>query len=84
MAQMSPQASEWLEKALRLSERERELLVDGLVGSLANEPAEKEIEGAWSEEVRRRAEEIRTRRVKAIPGEQLLGRLKARQRDERR
>ena len=30
MAQMSPQASAWLEKALKLSEQERKLLIDGI------------------------------------------------------
>jgi putative addiction module component (TIGR02574 family) len=59
MARMSPQASDWLEKALALSDHERRVLVDGLVASLASEPADKEAEAAWSEEVKRRVDGVR-------------------------
>jgi putative addiction module component (TIGR02574 family) len=72
MAQMTPQVSELLEKALELSEQERELLVDRLVWSLANEPAEESVEGAWSEEIKRRVDDIRSGRVKTVPGELVL------------
>jgi putative addiction module component (TIGR02574 family) len=72
MAQMTPQVSELLEKALELSEQEWELLVDRLVGSLANEPAEQSVEGAWSEEIKRRVDDIRSGRVKTIPRELVL------------
>jgi putative addiction module component (TIGR02574 family) len=72
MAQMSPQASEWLEKALKLSEQERKLLIDGLVESLANERAAEDVGAARSAEVRRRVDDIRSGRVKTIPGEQVL------------
>ena len=60
MAQMSPHAAEWLEKALALSDHERQLLVDGLVASLANGPADEEAEMAWSEEAKRRVNAIRS------------------------
>ena len=60
MAEMSPQASEWLEKALALSDHERQLLVDGLVASLANEPADEGAEVAWGEEVKRRVSSVRS------------------------
>jgi putative addiction module component (TIGR02574 family) len=72
MAQMTPQVSEWLEKALKLSEPERELLVGGLVESLANEPANKEAEATWSEQVKRRVDDIRSGLMKTIPGKQVL------------
>jgi putative addiction module component (TIGR02574 family) len=84
MAQMPPQVSELLEKALALSTQERGLLIDRLVETLDNDPAEEGVEAAWDEEIKRRVEDIRSGRVKTIPGGQLLGRLKARQRDERR
>jgi putative addiction module component (TIGR02574 family) len=84
MAQMTPQVSELLEKALALSTQERGLLIDRLVETLDNEPAEEGVEAAWEEEIKRRVDDIRSGRVKTIPGDQLLGRLKARQRDERR
>jgi hypothetical protein len=57
---MSQQASEWLEKALALSDLERRLLVDGLVASLADESADEKAEAAWSEEVRYRVNAIRS------------------------
>jgi putative addiction module component (TIGR02574 family) len=78
MAQLSPQVSELLEKALSLSTQERGLLIDRLVESLDDEPADEGVEAAWDEEIKRRVEDIRSGRVKTIPGEQVLGRLKAR------
>jgi putative addiction module component (TIGR02574 family) len=72
MAQMTPQVSEVLEKALSLSEQERELLIDRLAESLNGEPAEAGVEAAWDEEIKRRVDDIRSGRVKTIPGEQVL------------
>jgi len=84
MAQMTPQVSELLEKALTLSAEERGLLIDRLVETLDNEPAEEGVEAAWQEEIERRMDDIRSGRVTTIPGDQLLERLKARQRDDPR
>jgi len=78
MAQMTPPVSELLEKALSLSTKERGLLIDRLVESLDNEPAEVGVEAAWDEEIKRRVDDIRSGWVKTIPGDRLLGRLKAR------
>jgi putative addiction module component (TIGR02574 family) len=72
MVQMTTQVSELLEKALSLSTRERGLLIDRLIESLDNLPAEEGVEAAWGEEIRRRVDDIRSGRVKAIPGEQVL------------
>jgi putative addiction module component (TIGR02574 family) len=72
MAQMTPQVSELLEKALSLSTRERGLLIDRLVETLDDEPVEEGVEAAWGEEIKRRVDDIRSGRVKAIPGEQVL------------
>jgi putative addiction module component (TIGR02574 family) len=83
MAQMTPQVSDLLEKALSLSTQERGLLIHRLVESLDNEPAEGGVEAAWDEEIKRRADDIRSGRVKTIPGEQVLGRLKTRLRNAR-
>ncbi len=83
MAQMTPQFSELLDRALQLSEQERSLLIDRLVESLASEPADEGVEAAWDKEIKRRVDDIRSGRVKTIPGEQVLGRLKARQRNAR-
>jgi putative addiction module component (TIGR02574 family) len=72
MAQMTPQVSELLEKALRLSTQERGLLIDRLVESLDDEPSEEGVEAAWDDEIKRRVDDIRSGRVKMIPGEQVL------------
>lgn len=72
MAQMTSLALEVVEKALTLSAREREMIVARLVESLGDEPAEEGVEAAWDVEIARRVEDIRSGRVKTIPGEQVL------------
>jgi putative addiction module component (TIGR02574 family) len=72
MAQMTSQVSELLEKALTLSTQERGMLIDRLVESLDDEPAEAGVEAAWDEEIKRRVDDIRSGRVETIPGEQVL------------
>ena len=81
MAQVTPQLSELLEKALGLSTQDRGLLIDRLIASLDEEPAEEGVEAAWDNEIKSRVDDIRSGRVKTIPGEQVLARLKARQQD---
>jgi len=78
MAQMTPQASEVLEKALALSPEERGMLIDHLIKSLDEGPAEDGAEEAWSEEIKRRVDEIRSGKVEMIPGEQVRRLLAAR------
>ena len=72
MAPMTPQVSELLERALALSSEERGMLIDRLVESLDDEPAEEGVEAAWDAEIKRRVEDVRSGRVKTIPGEQVL------------
>jgi putative addiction module component (TIGR02574 family) len=72
MAEMTPQVSEVLEKALALSTQERGLLIDHLIESLDEGPAEEGLEQAWDEEIKRRVDNIRSGRAKMIPGEQVL------------
>jgi putative addiction module component (TIGR02574 family) len=72
MAEMTPQVSEVLEKALALSTQERGLLIDQLIESLDEEPVEEGVEEAWDEEIRSRVDDIRSGKVKMIPGEQVL------------
>jgi putative addiction module component (TIGR02574 family) len=72
MAEMTPQVSEVLEKALALSTQERGLLIDHLIESLDEGPAEEGVEQAWDKEIKRRVDEIRSGKVKMIPGEQVL------------
>ena len=72
MPQMTPQVSEVLEKALALSTQDRGLIIDRLIESLDNESSEQGVEAAWSEEIKRRVEEIQSGKVEMIPGEQVL------------
>jgi putative addiction module component (TIGR02574 family) len=72
MAEMTPQVSEVLEKALALSTQERGLLIDHLIESLDEGPAEEGVEEAWDAEIRRRVDDIRAGKVKMIPGERVL------------
>jgi putative addiction module component (TIGR02574 family) len=83
MAQMTPQVSELLEKALTLSTQERGLLAARLIDSLDDGPEEEGVEVAWQEEINRRMDDIRSGRVKTIPGDQVRERLNARLRDGR-
>ncbi len=75
MAQMTPQLSEVLEKALALSTQERGVVIDRLIESLDDEPAEEGAEAAWEEEIKRRVDDIRSGKVELIPGEEVLRRL---------
>ena len=72
MPQMTPQVSEVLEKALTLSTQERGLLIDRLIESLDEGPAEEGVEAAWADEIKRRVNDIRSGKVEMVPGEQVL------------
>jgi putative addiction module component (TIGR02574 family) len=72
MPQLTPQVSEVLEKALALSSEDRGLIIHRLIESLDDEPAEEGVEAAWSEEVKRRVEEIQSGKVEMISGDQVL------------
>jgi putative addiction module component (TIGR02574 family) len=72
MAPVTPQVAELLEKALALSTQDRGVLIDRLIASLDDEPADEGVDAAWNEEIKRRVEDIRLGRVKTIPGEQVL------------
>jgi putative addiction module component (TIGR02574 family) len=72
MARMTPQGSEVLEKALTLSTQERGVLIDRLIESLDEVPAEEGVEEAWAEEIKSRVDDIRSGKAKMIPREQVL------------
>ena len=78
MAQMNPQVSEVLEKAMALSAQERGLLIGRLIESLDEGAAEEDVEEAWDSEIKRRVDEIRSGSVEMIPGEEVRRRLAAR------
>ncbi len=83
MAQMTPQVSELLEKALNLSTKER--VCSSIVWSRVwmTSLLKKASKPAWDEEIKRRVDDIRSGRVKTIPGEEVLRRLKTRLRNAR-
>ena len=72
MAQMTPQVSEVLEKALALSTQDRGLLINRLIESLDEGPAEEGVEEAWAQEIKHRVDDIRSGKARMIPGEQVL------------
>jgi putative addiction module component (TIGR02574 family) len=78
MAQMTPEVSEVIEKALALSTLDRSLVIDRLIASLDEGPAEEGVEQAWAEEIKRRVDDIRSGSAKMIPGEEVRRRLAAR------
>jgi putative addiction module component (TIGR02574 family) len=84
MAEMTPQVSEVLGKALALSTHERGLLIDHLIESLDEGPAEEGADEAWGEEIKRRINDIRSGKVEMISGEDVRRRLAARLLNARR
>jgi putative addiction module component (TIGR02574 family) len=81
MAQITPEVSKLLEQALALSAQDRGLVIDRLIESLDDEPAEEGVEEAWAEEIKGRVDDIRSGKVKMIPGEEVLRRLAGRLRN---
>lgn len=57
---------------MALSAQERGLLIDRLIESLDEAPAEEGVEEAWAEEIKRRVDDIRSGRLQMISGEQVL------------
>jgi putative addiction module component (TIGR02574 family) len=78
MPHVTPQVSEVLEKALALSTQDRGLIISRLIESLDEGPADEGVEAAWSDEIKRRVEEIQSGKIEMIPGEEVDRRLAAR------
>jgi putative addiction module component (TIGR02574 family) len=74
---MTPDVSELLKKALALPPEARAALATSLFESLDEEPADEGVEAAWSEEVKRRIEDIDSGKVQMIPYEEARRRLAA-------
>lgn len=70
MAQMTPEVSRLLEKALSLSVEEQEALADSLIANLG-EKMEPGVAAAWDAEVKKRIEELDSGKVKTIPWEEV-------------
>jgi putative addiction module component (TIGR02574 family) len=78
MAQMTREVSQVLEKALTLSTHDRGLLIDRLIASLDDGPAEEGVEEAWAAEIKKRVDDIQSGKVKMIPAEEVRRRAAAR------
>ena len=74
---MSNLAEKLLDEAMQLPESERRLIALRLLDSVGEEPPE-EIERAWTEEARRRLEDLRAGRTQPIPWEEARRRIFAR------
>ncbi len=67
---------ELIAEAISLPVEERAIVVDSILRSL-NAP-EDDIDRQWVAEAERRLEEVRTGRVKAIPGDQVFAQIRKR------
>ena len=75
MAHLTPQASELLERALALSSQERGLLIDRLIESLDQAVADPAAEHLWSDEIKRRVDDVRSGKIAMIAGSEVRRRL---------
>lgn len=75
---MTEEASAILKKALALPLEARAAIADTLLGSLDQSPPDASAEEAWSEEIKRRIEDIDSGKVQLIPYEEVRRRLIAR------
>jgi len=83
MGEMTPQASQVLERALDLSATDRGALIARLIDSLEEGPTDEGVEQAWAAEIRRRVDEIRSGKARLIPEEEVRRRAAALLRDGR-
>jgi len=56
---------------MALPPEDRAAMASSLIESL-DEAVDEDVEAAWNEEIKRRVDDIRSGRVKTIPGEQVL------------
>jgi putative addiction module component (TIGR02574 family) len=75
---MTEEASDILKKALALPAEARAAIAGSLLQSLDETPADEGVEAAWSEEIKRRIDEIDSGKVQLIPYEEVRRRLMAR------
>lgn len=71
-----PSTAEIIREAESLPAEERALVVDSLLRSL--NPPDPEIDRKWAAVAKRRLEELRSGRVKPIPGEKVFARIRQR------
>jgi putative addiction module component (TIGR02574 family) len=68
---MTTEVSDILKKALALPHEARAAIAGSLLESLNDAPADEGVEAAWSEEIKRRIEEIDSGKVQMIPYEEV-------------
>lgn len=68
---MSPEAERLLEEALKLCDEDRAALAVILESSMGDGSTEEEREAAWSEEIKRRLEDVRSGKVRLITAEEV-------------
>jgi len=66
MAQMTPEVSRLLEKALSLSIEEQEALADSLISNLGGK-VDEGVQAAWEAEIRKRVAELDSGNAKTTP-----------------
>ena len=71
-------AHDLLEAANRLSQADRAWLAQELLHPPGDSSTEAEIEAAWSDEIKRRLDEIDSGKVELIPLEEVIARMDAR------
>ena len=75
---MTPEVFDILKKALALPPEARAALAESLLESLDEHPPDQGMKAAWSEEIKRRIEEVDSGKVQLIPYAEVRRRLMAR------
>ena len=70
MAQMTPEVSKLLERALTLSVEEQEALADSLISNLGGK-VDEGLEAAWETEIKRRLKELDSAQAKTVSWEEV-------------
>lgn len=70
VAQMTPEVSRLLEKALSLSVEEQEALADSLIANLGDK-VDPGVVAAWDEQIKKRIEELDSGKAKTVPWEEV-------------
>ncbi len=71
-----PSTAEIIHEAVSLPVEERALVVDSLLRTL--NPPDPEIDKKWAAVAKRRLEELRSGRVKPVPGEEVFAKIRQR------
>ena len=75
---MVNKVEEMYEKAMMLSEDDRQKLIQLLTESVGCDESQAEVERLWNEEAARRYREYKSGKVEAIPADKVFQRLEAR------